>query len=137
MTRSRKSKFKAFSDQASYESPYLHVTLPASVHEAENRALRAENKTLRAHKTKDEIKGRKIQKIQQDNLRGGNEGRKREAEERARRAFDRWRSASQRRSQLKDCSSGEQLRKYLKVGKPTDRAARRLRAMLKDGRLEK
>jgi hypothetical protein len=61
---------------------------------------------------------------------------KADADQNAVAAFDAWKDNARRRDSLAPLLRPEQVKKYLKVGKPLDRVARRLRAMLKDGRIK-
>lgn len=67
-----------------------------------------------------------------------NADRRARADQGALAKFSSWQNAPCRISEASRYSQVEQLKKYLKVGrpKPTDREVRRLRAMLQDGRIK-
>jgi hypothetical protein len=51
-------------------------------------------------------------------------------------AFENWCLSPSRQSQLSKLSATQRLQKYLKVARPPERQGKRLRAMLKDGRIK-
>jgi len=65
-----------------------------------------------------------------------NDKKKADAEQKAVAVFDKWKDNPSRRESLNVLTRPEQVKKFLKVGRPADRVARRLRAMLKDGRIK-
>ncbi len=70
------------------------------------------------------------------NVTGRNERIRARADQAAIDEVQAWKNHPSRCSQLRTLSQSDTVQKYLKVGKPTDRVARRLRSMLKDGRIK-
>jgi len=65
-----------------------------------------------------------------------NDKMKADADQKAVAAFDKWKDSPSRSRSLTALTRAEQVKKFLKVGKPPDRMARRLRMMLNDGRIK-
>ena len=70
------------------------------------------------------------------NVAKSNDSRKVIADRAALDVFNKWRNDVRRKTQIDAMTSVGQIDKYLKVARPADRMARRLRAMVKDGRIK-
>lgn len=83
------------------------------------------------------VKQKKSSKRGRDNLAEENAFRDRKADRDALRAVSSWRRDPLRKNRLGTLSHADVVTKYLETGSPTDRQGRRLRKMLRAGRLKK